>query len=121
MLLASGAPPAIQDLSNLQGQLNDTVGYLDSAVHALQELRASFITDPQGRLRVLLDNITASLTLATITTVGTVTTVTTVTTATDVTRLNNMGTSTFNNFAGIIPWNEMNIQANVLRQNIITT
>jgi len=48
--------------------------------YLLRELRSTIgYPDTSGRQRVILDAITASLTLATITTVGTVTTVTTLT------------------------------------------
>ena len=47
--------------------------------------------DTAGRQRVLIDAISASLTLATVTTVGTVTTVTTVTTCATLTNQTNIG------------------------------
>lgn len=57
------------------GMLNRTIGQT--------------LPDTAGRQRILLDAISASLTLATVTTVGTVTTVTTVSTVTSVTTLAN--------------------------------
>ena len=121
MVLASGSPPSIQDLTTLQNTALDTVAYLEASMHALQALRSelALAVDPSsGRLRILLDSISASLTLATITTV---TTVTTLTTATDVTRINNFGTSTFNNFSGLMPWNMINQEANFNRGKVTTS
>ena len=121
MTLTAGVPPSVQDITTLQNQGLDTLAYLEASLHAIQELRGllALSVDPlSGRLRILLDSITGSLTLATITTVGTVSTVTT---ATDVTRINNMGTAAFNNFAGLIPWNEMNVESNFNRSKVTST
>ena len=118
MLLSAGTPPSVQDITTLQSQGLDTIAYLEASLHAVQELRSLFAlsVDPlSGRLRVLLDNITGSLTLAT------VSTITSVTTAVDLTRLNNMGTATFNNFAGLIPWNEMNAESNFNRSKVTSS
>ena len=119
MVLSSASPAGVQDISAVVNNLMDTVGYLNTLAEGINELRSMLTIDPSGRLRVLIDNITAALTLATITTVGTVTTVTT---ATDVTRINNMGTAAFNVFAGYMPVNMMNLNvADAIRVNISTT
>ena len=73
--------------------------------YLLRELRSTIgYPDTAGRQRVLLDAISASLTLATITTVGTVTTVTTLTNQTQVGGLlaNGDQVAQWNNIAG---WN----------------
>lgn len=62
---------------------------MNSMLHELRSIIG--FPDTAGRQRVLLDAISASLTLATITTVGTVTTVTTVTTVGSVTNQAQMG------------------------------
>lgn len=125
MVLQASSPAGTQDISALVAQLTETVSFLDSAVQAITELRAVFglAPDPTGRIRILLDAITANLTLATITTVGTVTTVTTVSTVTavtDITRMDAFGTSTFNNNAGMAPWNLLNQETNFNRSKITT-
>lgn len=73
--------------------------------YLLRELRSTIgYPDTAGRQRVLLDAISASLTLATITTVGTVTTVTTLTNQAQVGGLlaNGDQVAQWNNIAG---WN----------------
>ena len=122
MVLQASSPAGTQDISALVAQLTETVSFLDSAVQAITELRAVFglAPDSTGRIRILLDAITANLTLATITTVGTVTTVSTVTAVTDITRMDAFGTSTFNNNAGMAPWNLLNQETNFNRSKITT-
>lgn len=76
--------------------------------YLLRELRSTIgYPDTAGRQRVLLDAISASLTLATITTVGTVTTVTTLATLTNQAQVggllaNGDQVAQWNNIAG---WN----------------
>lgn len=77
------------------------VAAVGELIHALEAQRLTLMTlagtigqampDAAGRLRVVIDNITAALTLATITTVGTVTTVTTVSTVTTLANQTNIG------------------------------
>lgn len=63
---------------------------LNAALYAILEALTRPISQEPGtgRLRILLDGITAALTLATITTVATVTTVTTVSTVTNQSQMN---------------------------------
>jgi hypothetical protein len=62
------------------GELIEAIEAQRMALQALVRTIGQSMPDTAGRLRVLVDSISASLTLATITTVGTVTTVSTVTT-----------------------------------------
>lgn len=90
--LASGGVGSEEFLASTQNPY--PVQLLGETLEALENIRISIremnhllgqalTPDTAGRIRVLLDNITGSLTLATITTVGTVTTVTTVSTVTN--------------------------------------
>lgn len=66
------------------GELIEAIEAMRMAIQSLNRSIGMTGVDPAtGRLRVLLDAITASLTLATITTVGTVTTVSTVSSVTN--------------------------------------
>ena len=70
-----------------QGELIECLESLRMAMQSLNKTIGSNYPDTAGRLRVAIDAITASLTLATITTVGTVTTVTTCSTLTNQTQI----------------------------------
>lgn len=73
--------------------------------YLLRELRSTIgYPDTSGRQRVILDAITASLTLATITTVGTVTTVTGVTTVSTLTNQAQVG-GVLANYDQVNAWN----------------
>jgi hypothetical protein len=61
------------------GELIETLEAIRMAMQSLTRAAGLLTVDTSGRVRMLLDAITASLTLATITTVTTVTTVSTVT------------------------------------------
>jgi hypothetical protein len=65
------------------GELVETLEAIRFALVALTKTVGQSYPDVSGRMRVAIDAITASLTLATITTVGTVTTVTTVSSVTN--------------------------------------
>jgi len=69
------------------GELIEAIEAQRIALQALVRTIGQSMPDTAGRLRVLVDSISASLTLATITTVGTVTTVTTVSTLTNQTQI----------------------------------
>jgi hypothetical protein len=73
--------------------------------------------DVAGRLRVVVDAITGSLTLATITTVGTVTTVSTVTTLSTLTNQTQVGGNpAFEQIPAL-----MRLGADSLRRNVSVT
>lgn len=67
-----------------QGEVVEALEAMRMAVQALSRSIGQSMPDVAGRLRVVVDAITGSLTLATITTVGTVTTLTTLTNQTQV-------------------------------------
>jgi hypothetical protein len=67
-----------------QGEVVEALEAMRMAVQSLTRSIGQSMPDVAGRLRVVVDAITASLTLATITTVGTVTTVSTVTNQTQI-------------------------------------
>jgi hypothetical protein len=67
-----------------QGEVVEALEAMRMAVQALSRSIGQSMPDVAGRLRVVVDAITGSLTLATITTVGTVTTVGTLTNQTQV-------------------------------------
>lgn len=69
------------------GELIEAIEAQRMALQALVRTIGQSMPDTAGRLRVLVDSISASLTLATITTVGTVTTVSTVSTLTNQTQI----------------------------------
>jgi len=87
---------------------------LRTTVQSLQRSIGQTYPDTAGRLRVAIDAITASLTLATITTVGTVTTVSTVST---VTNQSQIGTIAANEQVPAL----MRMAADSSRRNIIVT
>jgi hypothetical protein len=66
------------------GELIEAIEAQRIALQALVRTIGQSMPDTAGRLRVLVDSISASLTLATITTVGTVTTVSTLTNQTQI-------------------------------------
>jgi hypothetical protein len=66
------------------GELIEAIEAQRMALQALVRTIGQSMPDTAGRLRVLVDSISASLTLATITTVGTVTTVSTLTNQTQI-------------------------------------
>ncbi len=70
-----------------RGELLEALEALRLATNALTRSVGSSFPDVAGRLRVALDSISASLTLATVTSIGTVTTVTTVSTVTNQTNI----------------------------------
>ena len=67
-----------------QGEVVEALEAMRMAVQALSRSIGQSMPDVAGRLRVVVDAITGSLTLATITTVGTITTVSTLTNQTQV-------------------------------------
>ena len=67
-----------------QGEVVEALEAMRMAVQSLSRSIGQSMPDVAGRLRVVVDAITGSLTLATITTVGTVTTVGTLTNQTQV-------------------------------------
>jgi hypothetical protein len=67
-----------------QGEVVEALEAMRMAVQSLNRSIGQSMPDVAGRLRVVVDAITASLTLATITTVGTVTTVSTVSNQTQI-------------------------------------
>ena len=94
---------------NSAGELVQAIEALRMAVQSLTRSQGLMTVDTAGRVRILLDAISASLTLGTITTVTGVTTVTTVTGQT------NMG-----GFAAAdqVP-SLMHLSADSLRRNIV--
>ena len=70
--------------ATVSGETVESLEAIRFALEALVRNMGQAYPDVSGRLRVAIDAISASLTLATITTVGTVTTVTTVGTVTKV-------------------------------------
>jgi|LakMenE18May11ns_1017448.scaffolds.fasta_scaffold9865642_2 hypothetical protein len=66
-----------------EGELIEALEALRMAVVSLTRSNGLMTVDTTGRIRILLDAITANLTLATVTSVGTVSTVTTVSTLTN--------------------------------------
>lgn len=99
------------------GELIEALEAQRMALQALTRTIGQSMPDVAGRLRVAIDAISASLTLATITTVGTVTTVTTVTTLSTLTNQTQVG--------GLAATEQipslMKIAAESLRRNISVT
>ena len=75
----------------LLGEAIEAIEAMRMALQALTRTVGQMQPDTQARMRVAIDSISASLTLATITTVGTVTTVTTVTTVSTLTNQSQIG------------------------------
>jgi hypothetical protein len=76
-----------QPLTNAElatAETTEALRQIQTEVEVLKNSIGQTRVDTSGRLRVLLDSISASLTLATITSVGTVTTVSTVTNQTQI-------------------------------------
>lgn len=71
------------------GEAIEAIEAMRMSLQALNRTIGLMQPDAAARMRVAIDSISASLTLATITTVGTVTTVTTVTTVSTVSTLTN--------------------------------
>jgi hypothetical protein len=93
------------------GELIESIEAMRMGMHSLVRTIGQAQPDTAGRLRVLIDSISANLTLATITTVGTVTTVSTVTTLTNQTQLG--GNPAFEQIPAL-----MRSAAETLRRNI---
>ena len=118
---ADGTAVDVSDANPLPvGAVGELIEALEAQRMALQALTRSIgqsMPDVAGRLRVAIDAISASLTLATITTVGTVTTVTTVTGVTTVSTVSNQ--TNMGGFSGTeqIP-SLMRLGTDSLRRNI---
>jgi hypothetical protein len=96
------------------GELIEAIEAQRMALQALVRTIGQSMPDTAGRLRVLVDSISASLTLATITTVGTVTTVTTVSTLSNQTQIGGLAATEQ------IP-SLMRLGADSMRRNISVT
>lgn len=97
------------------GELVEAIEALRMAVQSLTRSGiGQSMPDVSGRLRVLLDSISASLTLATVSTVTTVTTVTTVGTVTNQSQIG--GTVANDHIPALL-----HLQADNLRRNIAVT
>lgn len=96
------------------GELIEALEAMRMAVHSLTRSIGQTMPDVAGRMRVALDAISASLTLATVTTVGTVTTVTTCSTLTNQTQLG--GNPAFEQIPAL-----MRLGADSLRRNIVVS
>jgi hypothetical protein len=100
-----------------KGELIEALEAIRIAIGSLTRTSGQVLPDPQGRMRVALDTLTAGLTLATVTTVGTVTTVTTVTTVASVTNQAQLGGFATQDQIPAL----MHLQADNLRRNISVT
>ena len=96
------------------GELIEAIEAQRMTLQSLVRTIGQSMPDTAGRLRVLVDSISASLTLATITTVGTVTTVSTVSTLTNQTQIGGLAATEQ------IP-SLMRLGADSMRRNIIVT
>jgi hypothetical protein len=94
-----------------QGEVVEALEAMRMAVQALSRSIGQSMPDVAGRLRVVVDAITGSLTLATITTVGTVTTLSTLTNQTQV-----GGNPAFEQIPAL-----MRLGADSLRRNVSVT
>jgi hypothetical protein len=94
-----------------QGEVVEALEAMRMAVQSLSRSIGQSMPDVAGRLRVVVDAITGSLTLATITTVGTVTTVSTMTNQTQV-----GGNPAFEQIPAL-----MRLGADSLRRNVSVT
>lgn len=108
--VSSGNPMPVYGV----GELVEALEAQRMALQALTRTIGQSMPDVAGRLRVAIDAISASLTLATITTVGTVTTVTTVSTLTNQTQIGGLAATEQ------IP-SLMRLGADSLRRNITVT
>lgn len=77
--------------ATISGEIIESLEAMRMAMQSMLRMFGGAYPDVGGRLRVAIDAITASLTLATITTVGTVTTVSTVTSMTTLANQTNIG------------------------------
>ena len=116
---ADGATPTVPTYSDglpvaVYGEVVEALEAQRMALQALTRTIGQAMPDVAGRLRVAIDAISASLTLATITTVGTVTTVTTVSTLTNQTQVGGLAATEQ------IP-SLMRLGADSLRRNISVT
>lgn len=98
----------------LLGEALEAMESMRMAINALTRTIGQSLPDPTGRVRCLIDSISASLTLATVSTVTAVTTVTTVTTVATVTNQTNIGG---NSAAPVVP-SFMGLAASALRDRI---
>lgn len=96
------------------GEAIEAIESMRFAVQALTRTIGQMQPDAAARMRVAIDAISASLTLATITTVSTVTTVTTLSTLTNQTQLG--GNPAFEQIPAL-----MRLGADSLRRNITVT
>lgn len=97
-----------------EGELIDALEALRMAVVSLTRSNGLMTVDTTGRIRVLLDAITANLTLSTVTTVGTVTTVTTVTTVSTLTNQSQIGTfAAQDQIPALMSMNAQGLRANI--------
>jgi hypothetical protein len=96
------------------GELIETLEAIRMAMQSLTRAAGLLTVDTGGRVRMLLDSISASLTLAAITTVSTVTTVTTVSTVTNQSQMG--GFAAQDQIPAL-----MHLQADNLRRNISVT
>lgn len=101
----------------LLGEALEALESVRTAVNALTRTIGQTLPDTAGRQRVLLDAISASLTLATVSTVTAVTTVSTVTTVTTVATVTNQ-----TNIGGVAAVDKipslMRMASSCIRQNI---
>ena len=93
------------------GELIEALEAMRMAVHSLTRSIGQTMPDVAGRMRIALDAISASLTLATVTTVGTVTTCSTLTNQTQL-----GGNPAFEQIPAL-----MRLGADSLRRNIVVT
>jgi hypothetical protein len=108
--VSSANPMPVQVL----GEAIEAIEAMRYALQALTRTLGQMQPDTAARMRVAIDAISASLTLATITTVGTVTTVTTVSTLTNQTQVGGLAATEQ------IP-SLMRLGADSLRRNISVT
>lgn len=101
------------------GELVEAIEALRMTVGTLSRHLSVLTPDTASRLRVVVDAITASLTLATVTTVGTVSSISagTITTVGTVTNQSQIGGVAANDVVSVLA----NLRANDLRSNIAVT
>ena len=116
-LEVTASTPLDVDVTNVveatipNGELIEALEAMRIAVHSLTRSIGQTMPDVAGRMRVALDSISASLTLATVTTVGTVTTCSTLTNQTQL-----GGNPAFEQIPAL-----MRLGADSLRRNIVVT
>lgn len=111
---ATDVSPASPMPVQVLGEAIEAIEAMRMALQALTRTVGQMQPDTASRMRVAIDAISASLTLATITTVGTVTTVTTVSTLTTLTQLG--GNPAYEQIPAL-----MRLGADALRRNITVT